>query len=407
MRAVLGGLLLLVTMAHGAAAADKPLLDPLFSDHAVFQRDVRFPIWGWSVPGARVHVEMDGQRARALAGDDGRWLCRLGPFPAGGPHTLTVKCGPQKVTVGDLMAGDVWVCSGEPMELTPGAIPADSNPGLRLFLDTPDNHWQQCTARMVGPDGLSSVGYCFGLEIQQRLRVPIGLIDFPLVILPRSLAVKGVIWEQGGSDAYGACTGLFVIAYWREHGGQKDLPVYVVGSMREGWDSRGPEQRVEGAYLTSIEPHTALDFTFDHDDSQTVGHRLALHALALSYGQKVEYSGPVYESMQIERDAIRLTFDHVAGGMAARGGGRLLGFALAGADQQWVPAEAVIDGPTVVVASPLVRQPVSVRYAWADAPVGNLINTAGLPAVPFRSDSPLERPEPPQPRQPAEALTIR
>jgi sialate O-acetylesterase len=119
-------------------------------------------------------------------------------------------------------------------------------------------------------------------------------------------------------------------------------------------------------------------------NKQDVGRRLALNALALTYKQPVEYSGPRYRSMKIEGDAVRLTFDHAAG-MTAKGG-TLQGFSIAGADKKFVWADARIEGNTVVVSSPQVKQPVAVRYAWANNPVATLYNAAGLPALPFRTD---------------------
>jgi len=111
----------------------------------------------------------------------------------------------------------------------------------------------------------------------------------------------------------------------------------------------------------------------------------ALAALALGYGQDVERSGPVCRSMTVEGNRIRLTFDHLDGGLVARGV-KLQGFAVAGEDQRFLWADAVIDGGTVVVSAPDVEKPVAVRYAWANNPVCNLYNQAGLPAVPFRTD---------------------
>ncbi len=88
--------------------------------------------------------------------------------------------------------------------------------------------------------------------------------------------------------------------------------------------------------------------------------------------------------MKIEGDSVRLTFNH-ATGMTAKGG-TLQGFAIAGADKKFVWADARIEGNTVVVSSPLVKQPVAVRYAWANNPIATLYNAAGLPALPFRTD---------------------
>src|SRR4051794_11436619 len=92
--------------------AARPFLHPLFTDHMVLQRGVRFPVWGWAAPGSRVTVEFRGKTDTATADAQGKWLARLGPFDAGGPFTLTVG-GAQTVTLNDVLVGDVWLASGQ------------------------------------------------------------------------------------------------------------------------------------------------------------------------------------------------------------------------------------------------------------------------------------------------------
>jgi len=99
-------------------------------------------------------------------------------------------------------------------------------------------------------------------------------------------------------------------------------------------------------------------------------------------------SGPWYRAMAVEGAAIRVSFDHVGGGLVSQDGQPLTGFAICGADRKWVWADAKIDGETVVVSAASVPAPTAVRYAWAENPACNLANKAGLPAVPFRSDGP-------------------
>ena len=122
-------------------------------------------------------------------------------------------------------------------------------------------------------------------------------------------------------------------------------------------------------------------------NKQDVGKRLALWALANTYGKKVVYSGPLYKSMERKGNQILLRFDHCGGGLVARDGAPLKGFAIAGEDRKFVWADAKIEGDTVVVSSEKVAEPVAVRYAWADNPACNLCNKAGLPASPFRTDA--------------------
>ena len=118
---------------------------------------------------------------------------------------------------------------------------------------------------------------------------------------------------------------------------------------------------------------------------EPVGGRLALAARAIAYGQKTDHTGPLYKSMKVKGSEIVLSFDRAAGGLVAKGG-PLKGFTIAGATRRFVDADARIEGKTVVVSSPTVREPVAVRYGWSDCPEVNLFDGTGLPASPFRTD---------------------
>ncbi|MFH1730294.1 MAG: sialate O-acetylesterase, partial [Planctomycetota bacterium] len=121
-------------------------------------------------------------------------------------------------------------------------------------------------------------------------------------------------------------------------------------------------------------------------DKQTVGKRLSLWALAKVYGKKgITYSGPLYKKMKVDGTKIRLSFDHVGGGLVARDGKPLNEFQIAGADGRFVPATATIDGKTVVVESDKVASPTQVRFGWHKTANPNLVNKEGLPASPFRT----------------------
>jgi sialate O-acetylesterase len=144
----------------------------------------------------------------------------------------------------------------------------------------------------------------------------------------------------------------------------------------------------------STVPNSGMAVTIDlGDPSQIhpknkvpVGQRLALWARASVYGEKIPFSGPLPAGMKINGNEVTLSFTHTDGGLVARGGD-LKGFAIAGADQKWFPAEARISGGQIVVSSPEVKSPVAARYAWADNPDCNLFNSAGLPGSPFRTDT--------------------
>jgi sialate O-acetylesterase len=121
-------------------------------------------------------------------------------------------------------------------------------------------------------------------------------------------------------------------------------------------------------------------------DKQDVGQRLAMWALAKVYGKSVAASGPLPAGHKVNGNEVVLSFKCTDGGLVAKGD-KLKGFAIAGADQKWVKAEAKIAGDQVIVSSPDVKEPVAVRYDWASNPDGNLYNGAGLPASPLRTDN--------------------
>ncbi|MBC2602605.1 sialate O-acetylesterase [Puniceicoccus vermicola] len=227
-----------------------------------------------------------------------------------------------------------------------------------------------------------------------------GLIE-PMI----PFAMRGVLWYQGESDS--AMANAYrerfpaMIESWREAWGESEWPFYFVqvaygkGALYEGepGDFQGAEIKEMQRRTLSV-PNTAMVVTDDlmtpedgvhYHDKLPVGYRLALAALANAYGMDIEYSGPLYREMMIEDGQIRLYFDHSEGLQAKDGD--LGGFAMAGADRQWVWANARVDGETVVVSHPDVLEPKAVRYSWAERPSGgNLVNQEGLPAAVFRTD---------------------
>lgn len=215
-------------------------------------------------------------------------------------------------------------------------------------------------------------------------------------------AITGVIWYQGESNAGRAYQyrKLFpdMIQDWRKLWG-KDTSFLFVQLANFKKAPTGPGEPSEWAELREAQdmtlklPLTAMATAIDVGDAvdihpkdkQTVGHRLALGALAVTYGKPVAYQGPTYDSIKVEGDAIRIKFTHTDGGLKYKGD-QLTGFAIAGEDRKWFWADASIDGNTVVVKSADVPQPVAVRYGWANNPPVSLYNGKDLPAPPFRSD---------------------
>jgi len=216
-------------------------------------------------------------------------------------------------------------------------------------------------------------------------------------------AIKGAIWYQGESNADRAYQYRrllpTMIGDWRHRFGVGDFPFYIVQLAAFQATQPAPRQndwaelREAQAMTAKSVPNSGLAVAIDIGEANDihpknkaeVGRRLALCALAQTYGQKIEFSGPWYKSSKAEGKTIRLSFDHVDGGLVAKDG-QLRGFAIAGEDRKFVWAQASIDGKQVVVSAPEVEKPVAVRYAWDINPVCNLYNQAGLPAVPFRTD---------------------
>jgi sialate O-acetylesterase len=213
-------------------------------------------------------------------------------------------------------------------------------------------------------------------------------------------AIRGVIWYQGESNASEAHAYRYrrlfgeMIEDWRNRWGEGDFPflfVQLANYQSNQWWPVLRESQTETLRLRNTGMAVAIDVGESKDihpkNKQDVGKRLALAALHIAYQQPIEYSGPVFRQATPEGSRIRVWFTH-AEGLQAKGGAALTGFIIAGADGNFVPAEARVEGSSVIVSSPQVSAPVAVRYAWADDPTCNLINQAGLPAVPFRSDQP-------------------
>lgn len=218
-------------------------------------------------------------------------------------------------------------------------------------------------------------------------------------------AIRGALWYQGESNLRDGM--LYhekmkaLINGWREVWGQGDFPFYFVQLAPFNYGGRNASpfflpQIWEAQTATLALPNTGMAVTTDISNlrdihprnKQDVGRRLALWALAKDYGRDdVTYSGPLYKSMAVDGDTIRLTFDHVGSGLTSRDEEPLTWFQIAGEDKQFVEAEATIDGDTVVVSSDAISNPVAVRFGWHQSAEPNLINKEGLPASPFRTDA--------------------
>lgn len=488
-------------------------LPQVFGSHMVLQRDKPIIIWGWANPGETVIVQLGPERQSARANMRGEWKVALPAMAAGGPFTLTVS-GSSTVKYEDVMVGEVWLCSGQSnMEfgmnmVTNSAkeIAAADHPGIRLLLvdrdweTRPQNdirgQWKVCTPQTVtegGWGGFSAVAYFFGRELNQKLHVPVGLIESdwggtrieswtppegfamvpelkdeytrveqgdphnplhqallketlnqydqwlkaarealasetvvpPVPNYPSNLqgpqdlqqatalyngmihplvpvAMRGVIWYQGeanesdGMKYYWRMKAL--IAGWRRIWREGNFPFYFVQIAPWNYGDN-PENlaRLWEAQTRAANtiPNTGMAVVNDignltdihPKDKQDVGHRLALLALAKTYGESdLVCSGPTFKSMTVQGDVLRVRFNNVGSGLASRDGMPLRDFEIIDANTGgFVKANARIEGDTVVLSAPGVEHPVAMRFAWSGLDEPNLMNREGLPAGAFRA----------------------
>lgn len=215
--------------------------------------------------------------------------------------------------------------------------------------------------------------------------------------------IKGVIWYQGESNVGRAIQYRKVfsdlITDWRKTWGIGDIPFFFVqlaNFTNPAWvpvGSAWAELR-EAQTMALTLPNTGMALAIDIGDSidihpknkQEVGRRLALQAASLIYKDTTLASGPMADSIEIRHDTLKIHFKFAAG-LKTKDGYAPKGFAIAGSDQVFRWAKAWIEGETVVLKHPAISQPAAVRYGWDGYPIVNLVNRAGLPANPFRSDT--------------------
>jgi sialate O-acetylesterase len=427
-------------------ARSEVALPAVFSNHMVLQADMAAPIFGTAAAGEEVSVEINGQKKSATAGADGKWLVKLDPMKAGGPFELKVS-GKNALTVKDVLVGEVWLASGQSNMRFPFSKVTDAAaemakadfPKIR-YLSVGGN-WVICSPKTCA--NFSGVAYFFAADLHDHLKVPVGILenavngavaqqftsraafdaDPALVELVKQhkdqacsdifdrafvpiipYGIRGAIWYQGeGNRDYPVTYRKLLpamIADWRKHWGEGDFP-FLIGQLAnyqaqkpEPWEGKDCALR-EAQFKSSLStPNTSLIVTIDlgiekdvhYPNKRPVGERFSTAARGLAYGEKIEYSGPIFDAVTFDGAKATVSFKHVGGGLIAKGGDKLNGFLLCGDDKKFVHAEAVIEGDKIVVTSAKVPAPKAVRYAWERNPVCNLYNKEGLPASPFRSD---------------------
>jgi len=308
--------------------------------------------------------------------------------------------------------------------------------------------WGSVTPETVA--NLPGVPFYFAREIHQKLKIPVGIIHlavpgqrietflspaFTRAHLPLArdqqaqlkqpapscffngmvapvapYAARGFLWWQGegNADWHLQYRVLFpgLIEDWRRCWERPDAPFLFVElanflklQSQPVEDDPWPALRDAQAFalqLDHVQEVSAIDvlgpndspFNIHPPNKQLIGHRLALAARATVYGERrLVWSGPRFQSAQFDGARVRLSFTHIGGGLIAKDGQPLRGFALAGVDRQFAWAEARLsENNTVILTATNVLQPVAARYDWANNPTGTLANREGLPAFPFRTD---------------------
>ncbi|MCX7421048.1 MAG: sialate O-acetylesterase [Planctomycetia bacterium] len=218
-------------------------------------------------------------------------------------------------------------------------------------------------------------------------------------------AIRGALWYQGESNrgegvAYEQKMHALING-WRSVWAQGDFPFlyvqlapykYVRPPMTDPnhllpqiWEAQTKTLAMKNTGMAVTTDITNLDDIHPRN-KQDVGKRLALWAMAKTYGKEgLVYSGPLYKSMKVEGNKVRIEFDHIGAGLKSRDGKPLSWFSIAGKEGDFVDATAAIDGNSIIVSSDKIAEPAAVRFGWDQIAEPNLMNGEGLPASPFRT----------------------
>lgn len=465
-------LLLLAAILFTRPIYAKVKLPAIVSSNMVLQRNTTITLWGWADAKEELRITASWLEESIIISADkaGDWKVEVQTTGSTSPQTIRITSPGSDLLLENILFGEVWLCSGQSNMEQPvsgyygqptfGAQQAICNAGnenLRLFtvenqastvpLKDLENYllWQSASPESVKE--FSAIAYFFGLQLQEILDVPVGLIhsswggslveawmskevlgsiqeiDLTDVDLNRGnrfqtvlfnaminplipYTIKGAIWYQGEANAsrpeqYKA---LFpaMVNDWRTRWGSEDFPFYYVQiapymySQENRLDDPYNAALMREAQLACLDliPNSGIAITLDIGEDyiihpakkKEVADRLLYNALNQTYGyEAVDYSGPVFDSTEVKDGGIYLTFKHAEKGLYSPG--KLAGFEIAGADKVFYPAEASINrGRQVFVKNDLVQNPLAVRYGWRSWTVGNLFDTNLLPASSFRTD---------------------
>jgi sialate O-acetylesterase len=438
----------------------KVKLPAILADHMVLQQQSKVNFWGWCAPNESIVVKPSWttHTFKTQGSSDGKFLLKIATPKAGGPFTITIV-GENEIVLKDVLIGEVWVCGGQSNMEWSGTqslkqsleeAPNATNGNIRLLYvpkttaTTPQEDIK-ATWKVNNPidmKAFSAIGYFFGKRLNEKLNVPIGLINsnwggtpaepwipteviendstfkavaatipaqpnwpvkpglaFNGMISPiANFKIAGVIWYQGESNVptWYNYNRLFatMINSWRTNFGW-EMPFYYVQVAPYTYNNGYGALLREAQTQTLSVPKTGMVVISDlvsnvkniHPENKVdVAHRLANLALDKTYHVAgVKFEQPLFKKAVLKGSTIKIYFEHLGGGLVSKDG-PIKEIYIAGADQKFLPAQAKIEGKELVVWSNEVLNPVAVRFGFTDAAVPNLFGSNGLPVNPFRTD---------------------
>ena len=460
-------LLIISLFAINLIASQNLKLPSIFNDNMILQQDSNISIWGWSKSRSSISITVSWNEKTLITNsdDNGKWIINIKTPKSGKSHEISLKSGDQKISLSNILMGEVWIASGqsnmqmnlkgynnEPVLGANDAIANSNNSEIRFFtverntsetkMENLEGNWS--ISNPENSPSFSAVAYSFAKHLNTVLDVPVAIIhsswggtpaeawtdsqslntDFEKGVIknhrgrasdePSSLynaminplinfRIKGAIWYQGESNVARANNYAklknSMIEGWRRAWNQGSFPFYFVQISPYKYDGN---DKSSSAYLREAQlntmfntSNTGMAVSLDVGDENSIhpprkfilGKRLAYWALNKDYGlSTVEFSGPVFKSLEIKENKVLLKFDYAKSGLYCPDE-EINNFELASEDRVFYPANAKIMRNQLEVQSDNVKNPVHVRYGWKNYLNGNLYNTKGLPASSFRSDS--------------------
>ena len=454
-------LLLMLACFIALSGTSNVRLPNILGSHMVLQQKSTVKLWGWAAPGEKISIKVgwDNSSYQAQATNDAKWITEIKTPAAGGSYTITLQ-GNNTIVLEDVLIGEVWVCGGQSnmewsgtqnLQESKDEAPNATNTKIRLFYvakstsafpqENVDGKWVVCAPEEMIK--FSAIGYFFGKNLNQKMNIPIGLINsnwggtpaetwapeyvinndkiikrgseqlntsqgwphktalaYNAMIYPiTNYAIAGAIWYQGESNVrtYYAYEKLFtgMIDSWRQQW-NKNFPFYFVqiAPFAYGFKNVGALLR-ETQTKSARHPNTGMvvisdlvpDTTNIHPTVKIeVAKRLSDLALNSTYGfTDITCQSPVYTTHSLEKDKIKIQFSNAGNGLMVKGD-KISSFEIAGEDKVFVPAQAKISGNSVMVSNKNIKIPVAVRFAFNNTATPNLFNKEGLPVNLFRTD---------------------